>query len=152
MWRAGIAPDGLLQERFQALRAVGARDEALVRVTERIAETYSVKGHSRLALWLALAGWKPTGSGLFELLVEAVHAQRLPAARAGGGRRPRRLEARHAVASLNVALAAEPLFGPGFLRSVGLEGDAADQDRFRRWLIERLARLLGDGDREAGGA
>ncbi len=37
---------------------------------------------------------------------------------------------------------AEPLFGPGFLRSVGLEGDASDQQRLRGWLVRRLSRLL----------
>ena len=43
---------------------------------------------------------------------------------------------------MNLALAAEPLFGPGFLRSVGLEGDASDQQRLRGWLVRRLSRLL----------
>lgn len=53
------------------------------------------------------------------------------------------------MALLNLALAAEALFGPGFLKSVGREGGDADQERFRRFVMGRLSRLLMGADREA---
>lgn len=116
--------------------------DGLVRVAELIADTYAAQGHARLALWLALSGWEPSGRGMFEPLVDAVHRARLRAARAHGGPRPRRRDAQHGVALLNLALAAEPLFGAGFLRSVALDADPGDRERFRRWLMTRLVRLL----------
>ncbi len=116
--------------------------DGLGRVAELIADTYSVRGYSRLALWLSEGGWETTGEGLFDPLVDAVHRIRLKAARVDGGPRPRRQEAQYEVALMNLAFAAEPLFGHGFLRSVGLEGDASGQERLRRWLVRRLSRLL----------
>ena len=116
--------------------------DGLGRVAELIADTYAVRGYSRLALWLSEGGWETTGEGLFDPLVDAVQRIRLEAARADGGPRPRRQDAQYEVALMNLALAAEPLFGHGFLRSVGLEGDASGQERLRRWLVRRLSRLL----------
>ncbi len=109
---------------------------------ELIAETYAVRGYARLSLWLVLGGWETTGKGLFEPLVDAVHRIRLQAARAGGGPRPRRQDTQYEVALLNLVLAAEPLFGRSFLRSVGLETESSEQERYRRWLVRRLSRLL----------
>jgi AcrR family transcriptional regulator len=122
------------------------------RVAELIADTYAERGYARLALWLSRGGWVATGSGLFEPVVDAVHRTRLRAARARGGPRPRREDARHDVALLNLALAAEPLLGRDFLRSVGFEGDATDRQRFRRWLVRRLSGLLGEGGGRARAA
>ena len=116
--------------------------EGLGRVAEMLADTYAVRGYSRLAFWLAEGGWESSGKALFDPLVDAVHRARLQAARDDGGPRPRRQESQYDVALLNLALAAEPLFGRGFLRSVGLEGDVEDQERLRRWLVRRLSRLL----------
>lgn len=133
------------------LRGWDGAPEGLERVAERIADVYAVQGHARLALWLALSGWQPAGGGpgLFEPLVEAVHRARLRAARTNGRPRPRRRDTQHEVALLNVALAAEPLFGPGFLRSVGLEAGADAQEGFRRWLVRRLAGLLVEASDDA---
>ncbi len=113
--------------------------EGLEHVAEMIADTYAVRGYARLALWLALSGWETVGKGLFEPLVDAVHRTRLRVARATGRPRPRRQDAQYEVTLMNLALAAEPLFGPGFLRSVGLEPDS---EHLRRWLVRRLSRLL----------
>lgn len=118
------------------------KPDGLVRVAEMLAEAYSAQGASRLALWLAQSGWRSPGSGLFEPLVDAVHRVRLEIARTRGTPRPQRRETQHDVALLNLALAAEPLFGAGFLRSVGLDEDEASQRRFRRRLIERLSTVL----------
>ena len=131
------------------LRGWDGEPDGIERVAELIADTYADRGYAQLALWLALGGWVATGSGLFEPLVEAVHRTRLREARAAGAPRPRREDARHDVALLNLALAAEPLLGRDFLRSVGFEGDARDRARFRAWLVRRLSALLGEGDRRA---
>ena len=48
------------------------------------------------------------------------------------------------MALLNVALVGEPIFGGAFLRSVDLADDAAARGRFRRYLVEELARVLED--------
>jgi AcrR family transcriptional regulator len=120
----------------------------LERMAALIADTYAARGYSRLALWLALGGWQPAGEGLYEPLAEAVHRARLAAARERGAPRPRRQDAQHEVALLNLALAAEPLFGASFLRGVGLPDDVEAQDAFRRWLVVRLsAGLLGGSAR-----
>ncbi len=132
-----------LRDELEGILAAWDGDpDGLERVAELIADSYAVQGHARLALWLSLSGWKPKGGGLFEPLVDAVHRARQEAAQAHGLPRPRRLDTQHEVALLNLALAGEPLFGPGFLRSVGLEADAAAQERFRHWLVRRLAGLL----------
>jgi AcrR family transcriptional regulator len=111
----------------------------LRRVAERIADAYAERGYARLALWLSLSGWSDRGSGMFEPLVDALHRAR---GRARGEPRPRRHESQHAVALLNLALAAEPLMGAGFLRSVGLPGDASGRTRFRRWMLQALEAVL----------
>lgn len=125
-----------------ALEEWDGETEGLQRIAELIADVYVDQGHARLALWLALSGVESTGQGLFAPLVDAVQQTRLRAVRVSGGPRPRRSDAQYDVALMNVALAAEPLFGPPFLRSVGLPDDAEAEDRFRRWLVARLAGLL----------
>lgn len=125
-----------------ALESWDGTPAGLQSVVEIIAEAYGPQGYAQLALWLASAGWKPPGGGLHEPLVDAVHKLRLRAATANGATRPRRRETQHDVALLNIALAADPLYGPGFLRSVGLSDSAANQKQFRRWLVRRLTGLL----------
>jgi TetR/AcrR family transcriptional regulator, repressor for neighboring sulfatase len=112
------------------------------RVAERILEVYADRGAARLALWLALAGRAPRGAGMYAPLVDAVHAAQVQRARERGVAPPRRERAQHAVALLNVALAAEPIYGAAFLRSVDLPGEAAARARFRRYLVEELATVL----------
>lgn len=132
----------LREELAEVLGGWDGEPDGLESVAELIADTYAVRGYSRLAMWLALSGWETTGQGLFEPLVDAVHRMRLQAARTDGRPRPRRQDAQYEVALMNLALAAEPLFGPGFLRSVGLDSDDSGQQRLRRWLVRRLSRLL----------
>jgi len=140
--------DGILQllpeSKQQSKQGSDGHPEALERVAELIADAYAVKGHARLALSLALSGWEPSGGGLFEPLVDSIHRARLQAARAAGRPRPRRQQTQYDVALLNIALAAAPLFGPGFLRSVGLDADAEAQQRYRSWLVRRLADMLAE--------
>ncbi|MCG8588009.1 MAG: TetR/AcrR family transcriptional regulator [Proteobacteria bacterium] len=116
--------------------------EGLRRVAELLADTYADKGYARLALWLRLGGWESRGSGLFTPLVDAIHRRRLRTAREHGRPRPRRQDTQRQVALLNVALAAEPLLGAGFLRSVDLPADPSDQAHFRHWLAQQLSALL----------
>lgn len=114
----------------------------LRRVAELIGDTYADRGYAHLALWLSLSGWDARGSGMFEPLVDALHRARLARARQSGAPRPRREESQHAVALLNLTLAAEPLMGAAFRRSVGLGGGADARVRFRRFSVETLERLM----------
>jgi TetR/AcrR family transcriptional regulator, repressor for neighboring sulfatase len=114
----------------------------LRRAAEQIASVYGEGGAARLALWLALSGEKPRGSGMYAPLVDAVHAVRLRRARDCASPAPRRESAQHAVALLNVALVAEPIHGGAFLRSVEIADEPAARARFRRFLVDTLVRIL----------
>ena len=112
------------------------------RIAERILEAYSDRGASRLALWLALAGRAPRGAGMYAPLVDAVHAAQVRRARERGTAPPRRERAQHAVALVNVTLVGEPIHASAFLRSVDLPDDPKARERFRKYLVEELARVL----------
>jgi TetR/AcrR family transcriptional regulator, repressor for neighboring sulfatase len=130
--------------RAEVLAATASEPADFRRVAERILEAYADRGAARLALWLALAGHAPRGAGMYAPLVDAVHAVQVRRARERGVAPPRRERAQHAVALLNVALVAEPLHGAAFLRSVDLGDDPASRARFRRYLVDALARVLED--------
>jgi AcrR family transcriptional regulator len=121
---------------------VASASADLRRVAERILDAYADRGAARLALWLALSGRATRGAGMYAPLVDAVHAVQVRRARERGAAPPRRERAQHAVALLNVALVGEPIFGGAFLRSVDLPDDADARARFRRYLVDALARML----------
>jgi AcrR family transcriptional regulator len=131
--------------RSEVVAASAAEPEDFRRIAERILEVYADRGAARLALWLALSGRAPRGAGMYAPLVDAVHAMHVQRARERGAAPPRRERAQHAVALLNVALVGEPIFGGAFLRSVELADEPAGRARFRRYLVDALARLLEEG-------
>lgn len=101
-------------------------------------------GYSWLALWLWAAGWRDTGSGLFDELAVAIErerARRRPARTARAARAPS-AESRFLAAWLALTLMAEPLFGRPARRSVSLAADAATTERFRTWLASTFEGLL----------
>ena len=116
----------------------------LRRVADLIAATYADGGYARLALWLSLNDWgsPKRGRGMFEPLVDAVHAARLQAARMQGAPRPRREDSAHGVMLLNLAFVAEPLVGEAFMRSVDIVPDEDSLARFHRWLVRQLVAML----------
>ncbi|MBB3724418.1 hypothetical protein [Nonomuraea dietziae] len=78
------------------------------------------------------SGWRDTGSGLLDEVVDRLHAQARQHC-AATGRRPPTREAIQLVAGLHQAVSMEPLFGDEFRRSVGLEATA--RDRMLEWWI-----------------
>ena len=116
----------------------------LRRVADLIAATYADGGYARLALWLTINDWRGSsrGSGMFDPLVDAVHAARLQAARLHGAPRPRREDSAYGVTLLNMAFVAEPLVGEAFLRAVDIVPDNESRARFHRWLVRQLVAML----------
>ncbi len=104
-------------------------------LVEPLHEAYAAKGAARLAMWLALAGWEDEGSGMFAEVVDR---------RASHHQQKEREEVQYEVAFLNLVLAAEPLMGGGFLRSVGLDDDAEQRRRFHDWMVAKLDDALAE--------
>jgi AcrR family transcriptional regulator len=84
-----------------------------------VAEVYR-DGYAELAVALHAAGWRDTGGGLLEPVVEALHAARTRS-RSRAGIEDTRL----AVAALHQAVALEPVYGAAFRRSAGIATEAA---------------------------
>jgi len=113
----------------------GARVSELV---DCIADVYE-DGYGELAIALHAAGWRDSGGGLLEPVVEALHAARRPS----HGRRPPRSDTRLAVAALHQALATESAYGAAFRRSAGINERAASEPRDqRRWWVRTLVTVL----------
>lgn len=103
-----------------------------------VAEVYR-DGYGEVAIALHAAGWRETGSGLLEPVVEALHA-----ARKRTQPRARIEETRVAVAALHQALALEPAYGAAFRRSAGITGRAArDPGPQLAWWAQTLTAALG---------
>lgn len=93
-------------------------------------------GYAALALALHQSGWRDTGSGLLDEVVDHLHAQAQATCAATGRTPPTRAAVQLTVAALHQALAMEPLFGGEFRRSVGL--DAAAREQVLGWWTETL--------------
>ncbi|GGT86151.1 TetR/AcrR family transcriptional regulator [Streptomyces violascens] len=93
-------------------------------------------GYAELALALHQSGWRDTGSGMLDEIVDRLHAQAQADCAATGRTPPTREAIQLTVAALHQAVATEPLFGGEFRRSVGL--DAAARDRMLDWWTETL--------------
>ncbi|MEV4319065.1 helix-turn-helix domain-containing protein [Actinocrispum sp. NPDC049592] len=101
-------------------------------LVEALAVLYR-QGYGELAVALHAAGWRDEGSGMLDPVVDALHALRpadVP-----------KEDTRLAVAALHQALATEPLYGPAFRRSAGL--DNPDPAAQLRWWTVHLERSLG---------
>ncbi|MBF6328291.1 TetR/AcrR family transcriptional regulator [Nocardia transvalensis] len=97
-------------------------------------------GYAELALALHRSGWRDTGSGMLDEVVDRLHAQARQHCAATGRTPPSREAIQLTVAALHQAVAMEPLFGGEFRRSAGL--DAAARDRMLDWWIETLSATL----------
>jgi AcrR family transcriptional regulator len=113
-----------------------ATDKAdLPSLVETIAAVYR-DGYAELAVALHAAGWRDSGGGLLEPVVQA-----LQSARRHSGVRPDLEETRLAVAALHQALALDPVYGSAFRRSAGIDARAARNasPQLRWW-----TKVLGD--------
>jgi AcrR family transcriptional regulator len=135
-----------LKERIaRAVRKWEAGSFDVATLIDLIGETYGERGYARLAAWMALAHWRPRGSGLYRELTEAIHAARARRAAAAGAPAPELEDTQLAVALLNLVLFAEPLVGGAMRSSVGLAAGRTAARRHRRWLAALLDRHLRPG-------
>ncbi|MYW05588.1 TetR family transcriptional regulator [Streptomyces sp. SID3343] len=105
-------------------------------------------GYAELALALHRSGWRDTGSGLLDEVVDRLYAQALHQCAIGGRTPPPREAIQLTVAGLHQAVATEPLFGDEFRRSVGL--DTTARDRMLDWWIEILRTTVAGQGPHAG--
>lgn len=101
-------------------------------------DTYRGRGYARLTAWMRLAGWQPSGEGMFRPYAEALHAARTRRAEATGTPTPPLEDTLHLVTLLNLVSWADALTGPEWRRSVGLPAITEAGEAFRRWLLDRL--------------
>ncbi|WJV44690.1 TetR family transcriptional regulator [Streptomyces flavofungini] len=101
-------------------------------------------GYAELALALHQSGWRDTGSGLLDEIVDRLHAQARVACADTGRTPPTRESVQLTMAALHQAVATEPLFGAEFRRSAGLDADA--RERTLRWWTGILRATLAGTD------
>jgi AcrR family transcriptional regulator len=147
--------EGLLGSllRFSGRRFVGeleqvmarqdAQDFGLARAGELLTEFYERRGTARLAMWLVLSGWSPTGEGMFLPLAERLHADRTRRAAASGRPAPDLADSQKLIALIAAVTLTQALSGDAHLRAVSLPG-LSPQD-FLAWVAERLDTPRSDG-------
>jgi TetR/AcrR family transcriptional regulator, repressor for neighboring sulfatase len=147
--------EGLLESllRFSGRRFVGeleqlmARQGAqafdLARAGELLTEFYERRGTARLAMWLVLSGWSPTGEGMFLPLAERLHADRTRRAAASGHAAPDLADSQKLIALMAAVTLTQALSGDAHLRAVSLP-ELSPQE-FLVWVAERLDTPRSDG-------
>jgi AcrR family transcriptional regulator len=115
---------------------------AIVELEELLRFLYTGRGYARLTAWLALTGWRPSGSGMLRAQAEALHRRRVEQLAAAGEASPDLLDTLFSLVLLNVAVWSEPLIGEALLAMFGLPGDEAGVARFRGWLAQVIADRL----------
>jgi AcrR family transcriptional regulator len=140
--------EGLLEAllRFSGRRFVGELEQAMARqdgegfdlkaAAELLSELYDRRGTARLAMWLVLSGWSPTGEGMFLPLADWLHADRTRRAAAAGCPAPDLADSQKLIALVAAVTLTHALSGDAHLRAVGLPG-VSPQD-FLGWVAERL--------------
>jgi AcrR family transcriptional regulator len=97
------------------------------------------QGYAELAVALHAAGWRDSGGGMLEPVVQALHA-----VRERSGNPADIQDTRLAVAALHQALALEPVYGKAFRRSAGIGApEAKDASEQLAWWTGALTRALG---------
>lgn len=127
----------------EALRTSSGEEGQLEGLIENVASALEESGHARVLLWLALEGAHAEGDVDQSLgaVVDAAHALRVE--RAGKGARPAREETGRFVVLAALALVCGAVLAPALLENAGLDADARDPSRFRRWLARLLLEHLG---------
>lgn len=106
----------------------------LVRALSAIYE----RGYGELAVALHNAGWRDTGEGILNPVVDALHTKR------NASPRPRKEDTRIAVAALHQALALDPTYGAAFRRSAGIrEANATNNKPQLQWWVTTAKLALG---------
>lgn len=125
-----------LKTLFQDDASPDAGNDVVTTIMARLDDCYRRQGYARLAMWLALEGWRSEGTGVFRPMAERLH-------KATGGDADMD-EALLAVAALNVFMMGEALAGAEMLAAVGLPTDAPSRERLRAFfarLVQEELRL-----------
>ena len=104
---------------------------------DRVFATLGDQGHARLLAWWALGSRQQElgdDAGMLREIGDAVHADRVAAAREASASPPTREDTDFTIRLLAAALVGEALLGPLLSSSAGLGDDDAVRTRFHRWL------------------
>lgn len=101
-----------------------------------LTDLYGRRGTARLAMWLVLSGWSPTGSGMLLPMAELLHEARAARALDRGLDAPLLEDSQRLIALLSALAFAQALTGDAVLRSVGL--DNLQTDEFLAWVGAEL--------------
>jgi AcrR family transcriptional regulator len=113
---------------------------AVAELVARLASLYR-HGYAELAVALHAAGWRDTGGGMLNPVVDALHEAR--ERRAPPGAEVSLADTRLAVAALHQALAIDPLYGAAFRRSAGMSARQAEGESAQlAWWTDTLMRVL----------
>lgn len=103
-----------------------------------LADLYGRRGTARLAMWLILSGWSPSGAGMLQPLADWLHLSRASRAERLGLAAPRLEDSQKLIALLSAVTFTQALSGDALLRSVGLT--AVPPDDFLSWTTDVLGR------------
>lgn len=124
-----------LRAKFEEAPVAAAQTGVLAVMMDQLDEIYRRKGYARLAMWLALDGWRAEGTGLHRPM-----ANRLQEARGAGADAE---ETVLAVAALNVFMMGDALAGEEMLAAAGLATDEESRRRLRGFFLDLLSARLG---------
>lgn len=111
---------------------------SLEKAAQLLSDLYVRRGTARLAMWLVLSGWSPSGSGMLQPLVAGLHETRARRARENGLAVPELESSQKLIALLSAMTFTQALIGGALLRSVG--ADDTSQEEFLAWVAARLDR------------
>lgn len=112
---------------------------------ERLSAFYEA-GQARLAVALHQAGWRDTGSPVFEPVARSLYAAKRPGFENGSATAPTDTrgdmeETMVAIAAMHQGVALAPLFGTKFSRGVGLASNPLEAARVRcQWWLATLSK------------
>jgi AcrR family transcriptional regulator len=150
--RAVVEQAGIMlqEDLVRALGPIAEADPEGAALLERVADTFSRRGHARLMAWLLLSGYNPLDSPVapimkagWEGIARATHARRLK--RTGSRKQPSYEDTRFTVVLAWLGMFGEAVAGSAVFNAAGWEPDPALQHRFRKWFARMLERHLEDG-------
>jgi AcrR family transcriptional regulator len=132
----------LQQDLIHALSPTAAEPQATT-FLDRVADTFSSRGHARLLAWLLLSGYdaidSPTIVAGWEVIAKTMHARRIAAP---ATKHATYEDTRFTIVLSALAIFAQAVAGPAMFEAAGLGSEPAVERRFRKWLGDMLAQHL----------